>query len=309
MERKDAMPVTHAQPPARPLVGVIGGSGLYSLLEGRDIETVEVPTPYGPASSSIAIGDLAGVRVAFLARHGAHHSLPPHRVPYRANLWAMARLGVRAVVTSSAVGSLSPSIPPGSFVLPDQLIDRTWGRTDTFFDGSEVQHVAFSDPYSPELRAIASRALAAVGQEFVGAATTVVIQGPRFSTRAESRWYRALGAHLVNMTQYPEAALAAELNLDIVNLSFVTDVDAGDTEADAVDPAVVLERMAEAGPGLRAYIAAIVSAIPADFAPRTRIPEDAVRRVLAAAPVQNVATVPAAGLPAADRVLESGMPR
>jgi 5'-methylthioadenosine phosphorylase len=290
------MSVTHAQPPERTVVGVIGGSGLYSLLEGRDIHTVELPTPYGPTSSSIAVGDLAGVRVAFLARHGARHSLPPHRVPYRANLWALARLGVRAVVTSSAVGSLSTRIPPGSFVLPNQLIDRTWGRADTFFDGGDVQHVPFSDPYSAELRGIAASALAAAGHEIVPAATTVVIQGPRFSTRAESRWYRDLGAHLVNMTQYPEAALAAELNLDVVNLSFVTDVDAGDTEAEAVDPAVVLERMAEAGPRLRACIAAIVSAIPAGFTPRVRIPEDAVRRLLAVDPT-------------ADRVSEPGAPR
>jgi 5'-methylthioadenosine phosphorylase len=289
------MPVTRAQPPEPPVVGVIGGSGLYSLLEGRDIQTVELPTPYGPTSSSIAVGDLAGVRVAFLARHGARHSLPPHRVPYRANLWALARLGVRAVLTSSAVGSLSTGLPPGSFVLPDQLIDRTWGRADTFFDGGDVQHVPFSDPYSPGLRGIAASALAAAGHEVVPAATTVVIQGPRFSTRAESRWYRDLGAHLVNMTQYPEAALAAELNLDVVNLSFVTDVDAGDTEAEAVDPAVVLERMADAGPRLRACIAAIVSAIPADFTPRVRIPEDAVRRVLAAEPGVGADRLPEPG--------------
>jgi 5'-methylthioadenosine phosphorylase len=267
---------------ARPLVGVIGGSGLYSLLDGGDIETVDVPTPYGATSSPITVGDLGGVGVAFLTRHGANHTLPPHRVPYRANVWAMARLGVRAVVTSSAVGSLSPHIPPGAFVLPDQLIDRTWGRADTYFDGGDVQHVAFSDPYSHDLRAIAVDALDAAGQEVVPEGTTVVIQGPRFSSRAESRWYRALGAHLVNMTQYPEATLAAELNLGLVNLSFVTDVDAGDSEDEAVDPGVVLRRMAEAEPRLRASIAAIVAAIPADYSPRARIPEDAVRRVLAA---------------------------
>ena len=267
--------------PVGPRVAVIGGSGLYSLLEGSDVETLDLPTPFGPTSSPIAIGDLAGTRVAFLARHGDGHTLPPHRVPYRANLWALARLGVRAVVTSSAVGSLSPDIAPGAFVLPDQLIDRTSGRADTFFDGTDVQHLAFSDPYCETLRALALRALERAGLPVVQGATTVVVQGPRFSTRAESRWYRASGAQLVNMTQYPEAALAGELNLGLVNLSFVTDVDAGDREDEAVDPAIVLRRMSEAGPRLRAAIEAIVAAIPGDYAARPRIPQDAVRRVLA----------------------------
>ncbi|WP_243064494.1 MTAP family purine nucleoside phosphorylase [Humibacter sp. RRB41] len=276
-----ALDTTDSSIPA-PMVGVFGGSGLYSLLDRDRSETVDVVTPYGPISSPITIGDLDGVRVAFLARHGIAHTLPPHRVPYRANVWAMASLGVRAIVSSSAVGSLSPRIAPGTFVVPDQLIDRTSGRADTFFDGADVQHLPFSDPYCAQLRTIATDALAGLGEKVHPSATSVVVQGPRFSTRAESRWYRSLGAHIVNMTQYPEAALAAELNVGLVNVSFVTDSDAGDSAEDAVDPAVVLRRMAEAEQRIRSAIAAIAIAVPRDYATPSRVPDDAVLRVLAA---------------------------
>ncbi|QDZ16133.1 S-methyl-5'-thioinosine phosphorylase [Humibacter ginsenosidimutans] len=267
-------------PSPTPIVGVIGGSGLYSLLERPT--TLDVPTPYGPTSSPITVGDLGGVQVAFLARHGSAHTLPPHRVPYRANIWAMASLGVHALVSSSAVGSLSPELPPCTFVIPDQLIDRTWGRDDTFFDGDDVQHLPFSDPYCARLRAIAMDALTDAGEQVRASGTTVVVQGPRFSTRAESRWYRTLGADLVNMTQYPEAALAAELNLGMVNLSYVTDSDAGESEDDAVDPVVVLDRLAEAQLRIRSAIAAITLAIPNDYRARARVADEAVRRVLEA---------------------------
>jgi 5'-methylthioadenosine phosphorylase len=274
------MPPFHDKTSRSPVaaVGIIGGSGLYSLLDRA--ETLDVSTPYGPTSSPITIGDLGGVPVAFLARHGTAHTLPPHRIPYRANIWAMASLGVNAIVSASAVGSLSPDIPPGTFVIPDQLIDRTWGRDDTFFDGADVQHLPFSDPYCAELRSIATGALEQAGESVYASSTTVVVQGPRFSTRAESRWYRTLGADIVNMTQYPEVALAAELNLGLVNLSYVTDSDAGDSEDDAVDPAVVLGRMASAGSRIRAAVTTIATAIPHDYRARPRVPDDAVRRIL-----------------------------
>ncbi|GAA2050155.1 S-methyl-5'-thioadenosine phosphorylase [Leifsonia soli] len=265
-------------------IAVIGGSGLYRLFDdGADIETVTVDTPYGPPSGPIRIGTAAGRRVAFLARHGEDHALAPHRIPYRANIWALAALGVRAVITSSAVGGLSERARPGLFVVPDQLIDRTSGRPDTYFDEGDVQHLAAADPFDPVLRNAATRALAGLGEEVVSEGTTVVIQGPRFSTRAESAWYRSVGADIVNMTQYPEAVLAAELGLGLVTLCFVTDTDAGtaagDT-ADAADAALVLERMAQAGPRIRAAIAATVTAVPTGYRPRTLIPADAVRRVL-----------------------------
>jgi 5'-methylthioadenosine phosphorylase len=173
---------------------------------------------------------------------------------------------------------------PGEFVVPDQLIDQTWGRLDTFYDSDDVQHLSFSDPYCPRLRASALAALDGLGEHFHPTGTTVVIPGPRFSTRAESRRFREQGAHLVNMTQYPEAALAAELNIGLVNLSFVTDLDAGDTIDEAVDPAIVLRRMVAAAPRLRAAVAAIVAAVPADYASRELVPRESVLAVLAARP-------------------------
>lgn len=267
-----------------PSIGVIGGSGLYRLLDPASSASVEVHTPYGSPSGQIVIGDFAGRRVAFLARHGTGHALAPHEINYRANIWALARLGVRAIVGSTAVGSLSPDLRPGSFIIPDQLIDRTSGRADTFFGNGFVEHLAFADPFCPRLAEIAGRALADTGEHVIVGGTTAVIQGPRFSTRAESQWMRAGGASIVNMTQYPESSLAAELNVGLVNLSFVTDTDAGaggdEPDADAVDPQRVLERMEQARPRLVAAIAAIVAAIPEDYRPRHLISTKTVAALL-----------------------------
>jgi 5'-methylthioadenosine phosphorylase len=264
-------------------IAVIGGSGLYRLFD--DAERVEVPTPYGPPSDVVTIGELAGRRVAFLPRHGEGHRLAPHRINARANIWALARLGVRAIVSSSAVGGLDPSVRPGDLVIPSQLIDRTWGRADTYFD-EQVQHLPAADPFDPHLRRIAAAALREAGERPVVDVTSVVAQGPRFSTRAESRWFRAAGAQIVNMTQYPETVLAAELGIGLVALSFVTDTDsdvdaAGAPTADAADAELVLQRMAHAAPRIRAAIAAIVAAIPGDFAGRRLLPAGAVEAVLA----------------------------
>ena len=267
-------------------IAVIGGSGLYRLFDAdADVETVVVETPYGPPSGPVRIGEAAGRRVAFLARHGEDHALAPHRIPYRANIWALAALGVRAVVTSSAVGGLSDRARPGRFVVPDQLIDRTAGRPDSFFDQDDVQHLAAADPFDPMLRAAAVAALASLGEDAIPEGTSVVIQGPRFSTRAESAWFRAAGADIVNMTQYPEAVLAAELGLGLVTIAFVTDTDAGTAPgetADAADAALVLERMAQAEPRIRTAIAATIGAVPDGYRPRALIPAEAIRRVLSA---------------------------
>jgi 5'-methylthioadenosine phosphorylase len=276
-------------------IGIIGGSGLYGLLDDGSGEKVTVETPYGSASSEITLGTFAGRSVAFMPRHGAGHTVAPHRINYRANVWALASLGVKAIVTSSAVGGLNPDIPPGTFVLPDQFIDRTWGREDTYFDGSSVQHVALADPYCPVLRRFAAASLSVAGEQFVGSGTTVVIQGPRFSTRAEAGWFRDAGADIVNMTQYPEVALAAELNIGQVNLTFGTDSDAGDEAAsdqagaDDVNAQLVFERMAAAQPRLLAMIGAIVAGIPNDYAPRELVPPDAVANVIAAKVAPGVA--------------------
>jgi 5'-methylthioadenosine phosphorylase len=273
-----------------PTVGVIGGSGLYSVFESATETTVVISTPYGETSAPIRIGNLGGRTIAFVPRHGDDHSVPPHAINYRANVWAMASLGVRAIVSMTAVGGISPETRPGVFVLPDQIIDRTWGRFDSFFDGAtSVQHLPFADPYCPELRSFAAAALEALGEDFVRSGTTVVIQGPRFSSRAESHWFRGAGASIVNMTQYPEVALAAELNVGMVNVSFVTDSDAdtGDSEGgagEATSAELVFERMAAAAPRIRAAVAAIVAAVPSDYAPRNLIPPDAVAAILALVP-------------------------
>lgn len=248
---------------SRAEIGVIGGSGFYSLLE--DAEAVRVDTPYGEPSSEVTIGSLAGRRVAFLPRHGADHRFPPHRVPYRANLWALRSLGVRQVVTGSAVGSLQPELGPGALVLPDQILDRTWGRPYTYSDGEHgVAHLSFSDPYCPLGRAAAQRAAQAAGLPLTGSATLVVINGPRFSTRAESLDYRRSGGTIIGMTAMPEAALARELALCFTSLCLVTDHDAGVEAGSGVTHAEVLATFAANLPNMRKLLVATLAELPAE---------------------------------------------
>jgi 5'-methylthioadenosine phosphorylase len=203
------------------VVGVFGGSGFYRFLD--DVEEVAVDTPYGPPSARIRLGEIEGAKVAFMPRHGDDHTLPPHRINYRANVWAMKQVGVRRIIGPSACGSLKPELEPGTFVVCDQFVDRTRGREDTFYDGPQTTHVSAADPYCPDL----ARVIAGADEDVVRGGTVVVIQGPRFSTRAESRWFASAGWEVVNMTQYPEAWLARELELCYVNLMLVTDYDVG----------------------------------------------------------------------------------
>jgi 5'-methylthioadenosine phosphorylase len=218
-------------------IGVFGGTGFYSFLDDVDeVDEVAVQTPFGPPSSQLRIGTLAGRRVAFLARHGPNHEVPPHRINVRANVWAMRRLGVRRLVSPCAVGSLQSHVHPGEFVVLDQLVDRTHGRADTFFDGPVVNSISFADPYCPELRAIAAGAARAEGVGVHERGTVVVIQGPRFSTRAESAWFRSAGWEVINMTQYPEAALARELGMCFCGIASVTDYDTGLEGVDGIEP-------------------------------------------------------------------------
>lgn len=207
-------------------VGVIGGSGFYRFLD--DVSEVLVHTPYGPPSAPVAVGEVSGRRVAFLPRHGSRHEIPPHRINYRANMWALHHLGVRKVIAPSSAGSLQSGIDPGDIVVCDQLVNRTWGRADTYFDGPEPAHVSFADPYCAALRRALMEAGGRAGVRAHPAGTAVVIQGPRFSTRAESAWYRGAGWSLVTMTQYPEPALARELGLCYACPALVTDYDTGD---------------------------------------------------------------------------------
>ena len=215
-------------------LAIIGGSSFYELLSGAVEEHVE--TPYGPPSGPISLGRIGDRDVAFLPRHGAGHVLPPHRIPYRANMWALRRLGVTRVLASCAVGSLRPDVHPGQFVVCDQFVDRTWGRPDTFFDGPKVGHVSLADPYCPELRQAATDGLRLGGSTVHTHGTVVVVQGPRFSTRAESAWYRSAGWDVINMTQYPEVALARELGMCYCGLGLVTDYDTGVEGVDGIDP-------------------------------------------------------------------------
>lgn len=206
-------------------IGVFGGSGFYSLIENAREVTIE--TPYGAPSDKLALGEIAGKRVAFLPRHGKDHRFPPHMINYRANLYAMKMLGVKRIIAPTACGSLTPEFKPGSMVVADQVVDRTTGRTDTFYDGPITTHVSFADPYCPTMRPVAIEQLRGLGIETHDHGTVVVIQGPRFSTRSESRWFSSLGWEVINMTQYPESYLARELEMCYVNISLITDYDVG----------------------------------------------------------------------------------
>ncbi|NKY15218.1 S-methyl-5'-thioadenosine phosphorylase [Streptomyces somaliensis] len=253
---------THAE------IGVIGGSGFYSFLE--DVTEVEVTTPYGRPSDSLFVGEAAGRRVAFLPRHGRAHRLPPHRINYRANLWALRSLGVRQVVGPCAVGGLRAEYGPGTLLVPDQLVDRTKSRVQTFFDGEplpdgtvpNVVHTTFADPYCPEGREVALRAARERGWEAVDGGTMVVVEGPRFSTRAESRWHAAMGWSVVGMTGHPEAVLARELGLCYTSLALVTDLDAGAETGEGVSHTEVLRVFGENVERLRTVLFDVVAALP-----------------------------------------------
>jgi len=220
-------------------IGVIGGSGFYSLME--NVEDVKVDTPYGAPSDRVAIGTIAGKKIAFIPRHGKTHSIPPHMIPYRANIYAMKQLGVTRIIGPNAVGSLQADIKPGDFVVCDQFIDRTYGRKDTFYDGPIVTHVSSVAPYCEKLRKLAVEIGRNQGVRMHDGGTTVCIQGPRFSTRAESLWFTKMGWHVVNMTQYPEAILALEQEICYVNIALITDYDAGIVAEGGAEPVNVDE--------------------------------------------------------------------
>lgn len=222
-----------AQPDPAPHadVAVIGGTGFYSFLEQSPRGATEhrITTPYGDPSGPITVGEVAGRRVAFVPRHGPHHDHPPHAIPYRANAWALRSLGVRQVLAPCAVGGLRDSVAPGDLVVPDQLVDRTARRIGSFVE-SGVVHLPFADPYCPGV----SQALASADADVRLGGTMVIIEGPRFSTRAESRHYAAQGWDLINMTGAPEAQLAREMGQCYAPLALVTDMDAGAESGEGV---------------------------------------------------------------------------
>jgi 5'-methylthioadenosine phosphorylase len=245
-------------------IGVFGGSGFYSLLE--DVREIKVDTPYGAPSDSFFLAEVGGRSVAFLPRHGRRHTLPPHGVPYRANVWAMRALGVKAVISPCAAGSLQREVAPGDFVVCDQFVDRTRGRADTFFDGPIVSHVSSAEIYDPTLRAIAIDVIREHGIPVHERGTVVVIQGPRFSTKAESRWFSDAGWEVINMTQYPEAYLCRELGMAVVNISLITDYDAGVIEGtEVVNALSVLEVFEKNASRIQKVVLDMIKRFPEDL--------------------------------------------
>ena len=238
-----------------PTIGVIGGTGFYEFL--HDGEAIDVETPYGPPSGPLTLGTVAGRRVAFLPRHGPHHEHPPHAIPYRANLWALASLGVRQVLAPCAVGGLR-DVRPGDVVVPDQLVYRTQARVQTYVE-TGATHVPFADPYCSRL----AGAVVAADPSVRRGGTMVVVEGPRFSTRAESQSYAAAGWSLVNMTGHPEAVLARELALCYTSIALVTDIDAGVSAEEAVSHEEVLRVFAEHTETVRRLLFDVIPALPA----------------------------------------------
>ena len=242
-------------------IGVIGGSGLYALDALTETERVEVETPYGPPSSPVVLGTLHGRRVAFLARHGEGHTLLPAEVPARANIHAFKQLGVERVLAASAVGSLQSYLAPGHAVVPDQLIDRTRGRPSSFFGKGLVAHIGFADPFCPELSGLLIPAAHASGVTAHGGGALVVIEGPAFSTRAESKLYRSWGAAIIGMTALPEAKLAREAELCYGSLCFVTDYDVWHAHEEDVTAELILRTLQHNAEGARATLGAAIAAL------------------------------------------------
>ena len=251
-------------------IGVFGGSGFYSFAE--DIQDLLVETPYGAPSDRITIATVHDRRLAFLPRHGKGHTLPAHAVNYRANIWALHSLGVRQIIAPFACGSLRETVKRGDFVIVDQFVDRTSGREDTFFNGPETHHIGCAEPYCTRLRQVAIEAAKEQGIPVHETGTVVVIQGPRFSTRAESHWFARNGWDVVGMTQYPECVLARELGICYTGIALVTDYDAGLTidtatfetadTTEVVTVEMVLETMAKNTERVKELIFAMAARLP-----------------------------------------------
>lgn len=245
-------------------IGVFGGSGFYSLL--TDVQEAKIDTPYGPPSDSVMLATVKGRKVAFLPRHGRNHTIPPGKINFRANVWAMRSLGVQAIISPCAAGSLQREFKPGDFAVCDQFVDRTSGRIDTFYDGPIVTHVSPADTYDPLLRKLAVETIREHGIPCHDGGTVVVIQGPRFSTKAESRWFTSMGWQVINMTQYPEAYLCRELGMAVVNISLITDYDSGIVaDTAAVTAHDVLEVFKSNSEKIKAVVLDLIGKMPADL--------------------------------------------
>lgn len=264
-------------------IGIIDGVG--HRLDLKDAVDFEVRTPYGSTSTPVRVGLVEGRRVATIVRRGVDDALQAHLVPYRANIWALASLGVTSLITTSPAGGLRESFAPGTFVVTDQLIDRTSNRPFTFYDEGVAVELAAALPFDPTLRGLATEALAGKQVRYRDFGTAVVINGPRFSTRAESRWYAAAGADIVGRTLLPETILAMELGMGVVNVSFVTGFDAGETtDPSEAGSEFVRRRITAVSPTLDRILAEIVRTIPKGFRPNTTVAAEAIASVLAREP-------------------------
>ena len=241
-------------------IGVFGGSGFYELLD--DPKEYRISTPYGAPSSPVMVGQIGGRQVAFLPRHGKEHQLPPHMINYRANVWAMKEMGVKRIIGPNACGSLQAHVKPGDFVICDQFVDRTSGRSHTFYDGPITTHVSSADPYCPTMRQVALENAEMLGITAHRTGTVVVIEGPRFSTRAESRWFAAQGWEVINMTQYPECYLARELEICYCNISLITDYDVGTADMPPVTNEEVIRVFGENNQKVKDLLYAMIPVLP-----------------------------------------------
>lgn len=244
-------------------IGVFGGSGFYQLFEKA--EKLKIKTPYGDPSAEITLIEIDGKKVAFLPRHGLKHQFPPHKVPFKANLYAFKKLGIKRIISPCSAGSLQPEIKPGDFVILDQFFDRTKGREDTFFDGPETTHISGAHPYCPQLREIAFKQSQKLRIPVHKKGTVAVINGPRFSTVAESQFFTNQGWEVVNMTQYPEVVLARELEICFLGIALVTDWDVGLAAGKAVKPVELKEVLKVFSQNLkkaRQLVLEIIKALP-----------------------------------------------
>lgn len=241
------------------VIGIIGGSGLYQIEEMTDVRERRVDTPFGSPSDAIITGTLEGRPVAFLPRHGRGHRLNPSEVPYRANIYAMKVLGVDRIISVNAVGSLREDIAPMDIVIPDQLIDRTKSRPSTFFERGVVAHVAFAEPFCPELRRVAHLASSSTGATVHFGGTYVVMEGPQFSTKAESELYRSWGAGIIGMTALPEAKLAREAEICYAVVAFVTDYDCWRPAHESVTTEMILKALLAGADTARRIVTGAVS--------------------------------------------------
>jgi len=245
-------------------IGIIGGSGFYDFF-GKDAKEIDIKTEFGSPSDKITIGSVFGKRVAFLPRHGKKHQFPPHKIPYKANIAALKKLGVEIIIAPGAVGSLKEKIKPGDFVICDQFIDRTKHRDHTFFHGPKVAHIETAYPYCEDLRKITIELAKKLEFRTHTKGTVMIIEGPRFSTVAESIFYAKMGCDVINMTQYPEVVLAAEQGICYLNISLVTDYDAGIYAGKKVKPVSIEEILANFKKNtakLKKLISEIIKALP-----------------------------------------------